>query len=147
MEKTAQSVGEQHPTELAENLREQKKKLERLGVIAVSIFGLGVISFFLYMVGYKVMSLFAQGRILAALGLIVLVAVLGCGLLSVILFAKAKEVEEAATKRRLPPPEDMPEAAPKAKLLSESPLEPLPSVTERTTELLFEERKGRASES
>ena len=91
MEKTAQSVGEQHPTELAENLREQKKKLERLGVIAVSIFGLGVISFFLYMVGYKVMSLFAQGRILAALGLIVLVAVLGCGLLSVILLPKRRK--------------------------------------------------------
>ena len=34
LEKTVQSVSEQHPTDLARNLEEQKNKLERLGVIA-----------------------------------------------------------------------------------------------------------------
>jgi hypothetical protein len=77
LEKTVQSVSEQHPTDLALNLEEQKNKLERLGVIALSIFGIGVIGFFLYMVGYKVMSLLAQGKMLAALGLIGLTIILG----------------------------------------------------------------------
>ncbi len=101
LEKTVQSVGEQHPTEMARNLEKQKNKLERLGVIALSIFGLGVIGFFLYMVVTKVMSLFEQGKVLAAVGLIGLVVVLTCGLLSVILFAKANKLEESSSGRRL----------------------------------------------
>src|SRR5688572_20229865 len=97
--KIAQSLTEQLPTKLDESLQERKNKLERLGVTALSIFGVGVLGFFLYMVGYKLML--AQGKILAALGLLALIVILGCGLLSVILFAKAKEVEEGTTKRRL----------------------------------------------
>jgi hypothetical protein len=145
LEKIAQSLGEQLPAKLDENLQERKNKLEKLGVTALSIFGIGVLGYFLYMVGYKLML--SQGSILAVLGVLGLLIILGCGILSVILFAKAKEVEEAATKRRLLPPKDLPESAATAKLLSENRLEPLPSVTERTTELLFEERKGGASES
>jgi len=49
------------------------------------------------------------------------------------LVAKTKEVQEASSKRRLPQPEEMPESAAMAKLLPENHLEPLPSVTERTT--------------
>jgi hypothetical protein len=139
LEKIAQSLTEQFPTRLDESFQERKNKLERLGVIALSIFGVGVLGFFLYMVGYKLML--TQGKILAALGLIGIVVVLGCGLLSVILFAKAKEVEEVTTKRRLQQAGEMPEAEGTAKLLPESNLEPVPSVTERTTELLFAEKK------
>lgn len=141
LEKTAQSVSEQHPTELALNLREQKNKLERLGVIALSIFGIGVIGFFLYIVGYKILSLFAQGKILAGLALLALVVVLGCGLLSVFLFAKAKDIQEA---RGLQEPEEETKSAPTAKLLPESQTEPIRSVTERTTELLVAEKKPSA---
>jgi small-conductance mechanosensitive channel len=146
LEKTAQSVSEQHPTELALNLREQKNTLERLGLIALRIFGLGVIGFFLYMVGYKVLSLFAQGKILGALALLALVVVLGCGLLSVFLFAKAKDIQEASSKRRLQDPEEESESAPTARLLPENQSELIPSVTERTTELLLAEKKSRAKE-
>jgi hypothetical protein len=142
LEKIAEAVSEQHPSQLAQNLREQKNKLERLGVLALSIFGIGVIGFFLYMVGDKVISLFAQGKTLAALGLIGLTIVLGCGLLSVILFAKAKEVQELSTKRRLQDPQDLQKPGATAKLLQENTLEPIPSVTEHSTELLFTEKRS-----
>jgi uncharacterized membrane protein YvbJ len=145
LEKIAQSLTEQHHTRLDESLQERKNRLERLGVTALSIFGVGVLGLFLYMVGYKLML--AQGKILAALGLLALIVILGCGLLSVILFAKAKEVEKAATKRRLQQSKEMPEAEATAKLLPESYLEPAPSVTERTTELLFAEKKSGAKRS
>ena len=137
--KIAQSLTEQLPTKLDESLQERKNKLERLGVTALSIFGVGVLGFFLYMVGYKLML--AQGKILAALGLLALIVILGCGLLSVILFAKAKEVEDAAGKGRLQPPKEMPAAEGTGKLLPESYPTPVPSVAEGTTELLFVEKK------
>ena len=140
LEKIAQSVSEQLPTKIEENLQERKNKLERLGVAALSVFGLGVLGFFLYMVGYKLML--SQGKILAALGVLGLLVILGSGLLSVILFAKAKDVQDASSKRPLQPVDEMPEAVAKTKLLHESRLEEIPSVTERTTELLFTEKKS-----
>jgi hypothetical protein len=147
LEKTAQSVSEQHSTELAPDLREQKNKLERLGVTALSIFGVGVLGLLLYLVGAKVLLLLAQGKIFAAIALLALVAVLSCGLLSVLLFAKAKEIQEAP--RMYPPdsPEEHLESAPTAKLLPENPGEPISSVTERTTELFLEEKKSSENEN
>jgi len=140
LEKTAQSVSEQLPTKLDENLQERKNKLERLGVVALSVFGVGFLGFLLYMVGYKLML--SQGKIMAGLGVLGLLVLVGSGLLSVFLFAKANEVQEAEGKRRLQPPNEIPEAAATAKLLQESRLEGIPSVTERTTELLFTEKKS-----
>jgi hypothetical protein len=141
LEQTAQSVSEQHSTELALNLRERKNKLERLGVIALRIFGVGVIGFFLYLVGAKVLSLVAQGQIFGAIALLALVAVLSCGLLSVLLFAEAKEIQETPRKHGPDSPEENLEGAPTAKLLPENQCEPIPSVTELTTELLRARRK------
>ena len=140
LEKIAQSLSEQLPTKPDESLQERKNKLERLGVTALSIFGIGVLGFFIYMVGYKL--ILSQGKILAALGVLGLIVVLGCGLLSVILFAKANEVEEAKNKSRRQPSKEMPEPKETAELLPESLLEPVPSVAERTTDLLFAEKKS-----
>jgi hypothetical protein len=139
LEKIAQSVSEQLPTKLDENLQKRKNKLERLGVVALSVFGLGLLGLFLYMVGYKLML--SQGKIMAALGVLGLLVILGSGLLSVFLFAQAKEVQEASGKRRLQQPDETPEASVTSKLLRECHLEQMPSVTERTTELLFTEKE------
>ena len=140
LEKIAQSLAEQLPTRFDEELLAKKNRLEKLGVTALSIFGLGVLGFFVYMVGYKLML--SQGKFLAALAMIGLCVILGSGLLSVVLFAKAKEVEEESSKRRLGPAEaTLP--ADTAKLLEEKHLEPVPSVAERTTELLRAEKTSR----
>lgn len=110
----------------------------------MSIFGAGALSIFLYTVGYKLML--SQGKIVAALGVLALLVILGCGILSVILFANAKEVEEAKARRRLQPGKEMPEADAPERVLPESHLEPVPSVAERTTELLFADKKSGAKE-
>lgn len=145
LEKIAQSLVEQLPTKLDESLQERKNKIERLGVAALSSFGVGVLSLILYGIVYRV--ILVQGRVLEGVGLLAVIALVACGLLSVYLFAKADEIKEAKTKRWAEQPQELPEKDTTAKLLPEGYLEPLPSVTERTTESLFAEKKGGAKRS
>lgn len=67
-----------------------------------------------------------------------------CGLASVVLFAKAKEVEAEASKRK--PQQELSTGSGSTKeLLTEGHFEPVPTVTERTTELLTVEKRDRNS--
>ena len=138
LEKIAHSLAEQLPTHAVdESLQNRKNRLERLGVTALSIFAAGVLGYFLFLVGNKLM--WSQGKFMAAIGVLAALVVLGSGLLSVLLFAKAKEVEHATSKRRLQPAKEMPAA--EGQLLPETYLTPVPSVAEGTTELLFVEKE------
>ena len=140
LEKIVQSLGEQLPTKLDETLLARKNKLERLGMTALTIFGLGVFGLLLYGVGYKLML--TQGKILAGLGIIGLIVLVASGLGSVILFAKANELKEASGKAQLQKPNELQVSQSTANLLTEAQLQPVPTVTERTTELLFAERNN-----
>ncbi len=144
LEKIALSLAEQLPTKIDESLQARKDRLERLGVAALSVFGLGILTFILYNVGYKLMM--TQGKFLAGLALLGLIIVVGCGMLATILFARANELGEAATKRQLQQTNGSTGNESTKELLPEGRLEPLPSVTERTTELLFVD-KGDAKSS
>jgi hypothetical protein len=133
LEKIALSLTEQLPAKVDRSLNERKERFEKLGVAALSMFGLGVLSLLLYSVGYKLMM--SQGNILAGLAVIGFLIMVVCGLASVVLFAKAKEVGEEATKR--PAQQDLStESEPTKELLIEGHFEPVPTVTDRTTELL-----------
>ncbi|MCM3872379.1 MAG: hypothetical protein ND895_16980 [Pyrinomonadaceae bacterium] len=142
LEKVTETLVEQLPIKLDESLEEQKNRLEQWGVAALSVFGLGVLGLLLYGIVYKMMI--TQGRVLGGLALLGLVVMMGCGLLSVVLFAKAQEVEKAKAKRRLSPAEPVTQGEPTRGLLPEVRLDQITSVTERTTDLLFAEKRDAA---
>jgi uncharacterized membrane protein YvbJ len=96
LEKIASSLSEQLPNKVDLSLQQQKERYEKLGMAALGVFGLGMLSFILYSVGYELMM--TKGNILAVLAILGFVIMIACGLTSVILFAKAKEVGEAASK-------------------------------------------------
>ena len=137
LEKIALSVNEQLPAKMNRSLQEQKERFEKLGVAALSVFGLGVLAILAYGVGYKLMV--SKGDLLAALGVIGFLIMMVCGLASVILFAKAKEVGKEATKHPSQP--DLSSGESTRELLTEGHFEPIPTVTERTTELLTVEKR------
>ena len=135
LEKIALSLTEQLPARVDQSLQARKDRLEKMGVAALSVFGLGVLSFLLYSIGYKLMM--SQGNIVAGLAIIGFVIMIACGLTSVVLFARAKELGEQ-TKRQ--PQAELSNGTTK-ELLSEGHFEPVPTVTERTTELLVVEKR------
>ena len=98
LEKIAQSLTEQ-PTVAVKSLQERKERLERLGMASLSVFGLGFFGFLLYNIFFKL--LLTQGALVASLAVLGAIIFIGSGLVSVILFAKAKELKEAAGKRQL----------------------------------------------
>jgi hypothetical protein len=128
LEKIAQSLTEQLPTVAVKSLQERKEHLERLGVASLSIFGLGILGFLLYNIFYKLMP--TQGALVATLAVLATIVFIGAGLASVVLFAKANELKEAAGKRPIKAPGE-----PTGKLL-ESREQPAFSIADRTTNLL-----------
>jgi hypothetical protein len=137
LEKIALSLNEQLPTKVDLSLKERKERFEKLGVAALSVFGLGLLAFLLYTVGYKLMI--TQGNIVAGLAVIGFLIMIVCGLGSAVLFAKAKEVGEEAMKR--PSPTLSTDSELTKELLTEGNFEPVPTVTDRTTELLEVKRR------
>jgi hypothetical protein len=136
LEKSAQSLVEQIPAKIDQSIERRKEKLERFGFIAligVGIVGVGALS---YMIIFNMML--AQGKILGGLALLTIII---CGLSAVFFFNYANFLKETAVKNRLQPPEETREYETPAKFLNDSYLEPIPSVTERTTELLYVERE------
>ena len=137
LEKIAQSLTEQLPTVAIKSLQERKERLERLGVASLSIFGLGIVGFLVYNIFYKLMI--SQGAIVAGLAALGALVFIGSGLVSVILFAKAKDLTDAAGKPQLELPSE-----PTGKLL-DSPKQPVFSVADPTTSLLPVDEKKRGS--
>ena len=136
LDKIAHSLGEQLPARIDETLVAQKERFEKLGVAALSVFGLGLLSIFVYLAGKELIQKGDLREALFTLGLFVMFA---CGLISVFLFAKAKELGDKAKQRQLPGPTEKPGST--KELLNEGDFEPVPTVTERTTELLFAEKR------
>ena len=139
LEKIAQSLVEQLPTKFNESLQQRKERIERWGVAALSVFGLGILGITLF----HIVKVFLEGRLLAGLGYLALIIMLACGLLSVILCAKAKEVGEYKTQKRPASPEVLPNTNTTANLLPPEHVEPSLSVTDATTELLYARKDTR----
>jgi hypothetical protein len=145
LEKVAHALTEQLPAETDESVLAQKQKLERAGVALLGVFGVGVLSAILYGIVYRVMIV--EGRIWEGAMLLVFITLISSALFAVYLFARAGELEESRAKRRAPQtPTELPQGAETAtaKLISEGTLDPVPSVTEQTTEPLLAEKRGSA---
>ena len=142
LEKIALSLSEQMPAKVDRSLQEQKEWFEKLGVAALSVFGLGVLSFIAYAAAYKLMM--SKGDLLAVLGVIGVIIMLACGVASVILFARANELGEKSKKHPLQ--QNLSNGTETTKeLLTEGHFEPVPTITERTTDLLVVEKRDRNS--
>jgi len=136
LEKTALSLSEQLPAKVDQSLQAQKDRLEKLGVAALSVFGLGFLGFVLYLVVQKIM---VKGDLLTVLGMLGFLIMAAFGLVSVFLFARAKELGAKSTKRQQ---QNLSSGSrPTKELMSEGHFEPVPTVTERTTELLAVEKR------
>jgi hypothetical protein len=135
LEKIALTVAEQLPTKVDPGLQAQKERLEKLGVAALSVFALGSLGFVLYLIIQKIIS---KGDLLTVFGMLGFLIMVVCGLASVFLFAKAKDVSEKSTKRQQ---QNLASDNQTKELLSEGHFEPVPTVTERTTELLTVEKR------
>jgi hypothetical protein len=135
LEKIAQSLTEQLPTKPNRSLQQKKERFEKLGMAALSVFGLGIFILIAYAVGYKLIV--SEGDVLSALAFLGFIIMIACGLGSVVLFAKANEVGQEATKRK---PQELSSTESTKELLTEGHFEPVPSVTDRTTELLTVEK-------
>ena len=135
LEKIVVSLSEQLPAKVDESLVARKAQLEKLCVAALSVFGLGAVALLSYNIALR---LIGKGELFAMFVVIGVLIMSVCGIASIVL-AKAKELGEA-TKRR-PQPELPKETQTTNELLSEGHFEPVPTVTERTTELLNEKRE------
>jgi hypothetical protein len=135
LDKIALSLNEQLPTKPNLSLQQKKERFEKLGVAALSVFGLGILSLIIYGVVYKI--IISEGDLLTGLAAAGFIIMIACGLASVVLFAKANEAGQEATKRK---PQDLPSTESTKELLTEGHFEPVPSVTDRTTELLTVEK-------
>jgi hypothetical protein len=134
LEKIAQSIADQLP---AGALEGSDNRYHRLGAIAISIFGTIVVSFLIY-VFYLILHkmILTEGKVLEGIGLLGVILCILCGLLAVYFFARANEIE-AEKKRKVQPPGELEKGATTDKLLPDSNLENVVSVTEQTTELLL----------
>lgn len=138
LEKTALSLSEQLPVKVDESLQAQKERLEKFGVAMLSVFAVCVLTLLLFLLGQKLIAKGLPG-ILAMIGALIIIV---CGLGSVILFARAKELDEKSSKRRQQNLSSGSE--PTKELLTEGQFEPVPTVTERTTELLAVDKRTKS---
>ncbi|MEP6901268.1 MAG: zinc ribbon domain-containing protein [Actinomycetota bacterium] len=136
----SQVVAEQFPTKEYAEFQKRKELFEKLGIFSISSFGLIGIAFLLALVGYYKMILFGADVIFLS----GLAAFMVFGLLSVFFFNYPKLfMKFDKINPRLSPIEQEKISTPTNKLIEDKPFEPVPSVTENSTELLHIERKTR----
>ena len=141
LEQTAQSLVSQKPSAAVADLKVTEKRLEKFGNIAFG--GLGVVCLAAVIgIIYAIVDAFILSgeNVIAGIIFILFLIFAMLGLAYVLFNEHLKEKKLAA---RNPNMQAEIEGTPTGKLLEEKHFEPVPSVTENTTELLKIERKDK----
>jgi hypothetical protein len=136
-----QMVSEQFPTEEYAAMQRRKERFEKLGLVSLSLFAFLAFALVFGWAAYVKIILFGADVIFGA----AFVAMFVFGLLSVVFFNYPKMfMNFDKVNHRLPASADA-ELKPTttARLIEERPFEPVPSVTEDSTDLLPVESKTR----
>ncbi len=141
LEQTALSLLEQIPSAESAGLLKRQKNLEKFGSIAFGGFGvvlLIAVSAIIYLIFTKVIL---SGN--SVFGGILLIAFLVFAALTLVYVGFNEDLKERMQKTNptLLNNNELDEKRDTAKLLEEKPFEPIPSVTENSTELLYTKNK------
>lgn len=141
LEQSVASLLEQFPNGERLDLQRQEKRLEKFGKIAFGGFGVVVLAAIVGIIYTIFNSFILSGEnVIAGVIFILFLVFAALGLTYVVINENLKEKKLAA---RNPHVEPVLKSAETGKLLEERHFEPLPSVTEGTTELLGVKRKTR----
>jgi uncharacterized integral membrane protein len=140
LEKTVESLLEQKPDSEHAGLQKQKEIFRKIGLFFLLFFSIGTFAFILNEAIKLKVTFWGWDNLISF-------AILGfaiCGMLSIFFFnyhkfAGKKEWNSVALAKEI-------ESKETAKLLEDKPIEPIPSVTEPTTDLLFVENRTKKFE-
>ncbi len=139
LEKTAESMFEQIPSAESANLLKHEKLIERFGNFALG--GLGIVILFgVTILIYAIIEKFLVSGTNIYFA-ILLIAFIIFAFLSLVFVIFNESLKEKKAKINPTIKNELDEKKDTAKLLVEKPFEPIPSVTENSTELLYTKNK------
>jgi len=139
LEKTAESMLEQIPSAESAKLLKRERNLEKFGNIALGGFGIVLLTGIIAIIYLIITKVILSGN--SVFGGIMLIAFIIFASLSLAYVAFNEDLKERKQKTNPTLKNELAEKQDTAKLLEEKPFEPVGSVTENSTELLFVENK------
>ncbi len=141
LEKTAESLVEQFPDTESTNILKQSQLVEKFGNFAFSSFGVVILAAVIALTYFIFSKMILTGANVVV-G-ILLITFLIFAFLSLIFVFFNESLKEKKAKINPALSSELTKAKDTGKLLEEKPFEPVPSVTENSTKLLFVENETR----
>jgi zinc-ribbon domain len=144
LEKTAETLLEQIPSAESAKLLKRERNLEKFGNVVFTGFGVVLVTAVGAMIYLIITKVILSGN--SVFGGILLVAFLVFAILMLAYVVFKEDLKEKKQKANPTLQNELSEKRETGKLLEEKPFEPVPSITENTTDLLYAESKTRKLE-
>lgn len=144
LERTAESLLEQMPSAESAKLLKRERNLEKFGNIAFGGFGIVLLTGIGAIIYYIFTKMILSGENI--IGGIFIIAFMIFAALTLTYVAFREDLKERKEKAKPALKNELSEKRETGKLLEDKPFEPIPSVTENTTDLLYAEQKTRKLE-
>lgn len=144
LEKTAENLLLQIPSAESAKLLKRERNLEKFGNIVFGGFGVVLLVGIIAIIYLIITKVILSGN--SVFGGIMLIAFVIFAALSLAYVVFNEDLKERKQKANPALANELAEGKETGKLLEEKPFEPVPSVTENTTDLLYAERKTRKLE-